>query len=289
MTNINWQKIKIYAWDLYHLYPNKSKAFIVAVILLFFIFIGSYIFKKHKVKIRLFVFLSLVLMGYIGYKFILSYIKNLQKTTIETLENLNKNYIFGIDISHYNGTIDWEQIKASKFPIQFVFIRSSMGKNGTDKQFSVNYAKAKEAGYLVGVYHYYRPNENSTQQFNHFKSVYSYKKGDLPPVLDIEEMGKNGEENLRKGLLNFLQLIEKNWGIKPIIYSGRTFYLSYIENYFSKYPLWIAAYSGENRVLNIQWKFHQFTEQLNINGIEGAVDGNYFNGNKNDLKRLIPN
>ena len=57
-----------------------------------------------------------------------------------------------------------------------------MGKNGVDKQFNLNYSKAKESGYLVGVYHYYRPNENSTQQFNHFNSVYSYKKGDLPPV-----------------------------------------------------------------------------------------------------------
>lgn len=284
--NINLQKIKIYTWDLYHLYPNKSKAFIVAIIVLFFIFISSYIFKKHKLKIRLFVFLSLVLMGYIGYKFIVSYIKNLQKTTIETLENLNKNYIFGIDISHYNGTIDWEQIKASKFPIQFVFIRSSMGKNGVDKQFNLNYSKAKESGYLVGVYHYYRPNENSTQQFNHFNSVYSYKKGDLPPVLDIEEMGKNGEENLRKGLLNFLQLIEKNWGIKPIIYSGRTFYFSYIKDYFNNYPLWIAAYSGEQRVNLIHWEFYQFTEQLQIKGIQSAVDGNYYKGNLQDLKKM---
>jgi lysozyme len=284
--NINLQKIKIYTWDLYHLYPNKSKAFIVAIIVLFFIFISSYIFKKHKLKIRLFVFLSLVLMGYIGYKFIVSYIKNLQKTTIETLENLNKNYIFGIDISHYNGTIDWEQIKASKFPIQFVFIRSSMGKNGVDKQFNLNYSKAKESGYLVGVYHYYRPNENSTQQFNHFNSVYSYKKGDLPPVLDIEEMGKNGEENLRKGLLNFLQLIEKNWGIKPIIYSGRTFYFSYIKDYFNNYPLWIAAYSGEQRVNLIHWEFYQFTEQLQIKGIQSAMDGNYYKGNLQDLKKM---
>jgi lysozyme len=284
--NINWQKIKIYTWDLYHLYPNKSKAFIVAIIVLFFIFISSYFFKKHKFKIQLFVFLSVILMGYVGYKFILSYIKNLQKTTVETLENLNKNYIFGIDISHYNGTINWEQIKASKFPIQFVFIRSSMGKNGVDKQFNINYTKAKEAGYLVGVYHYYRPNENSTQQFNHFNSVYTYKKGDLPPVLDIEEMGKNGEENLRKGLLNFLQLIKKNWGIKPIIYSGRTFYFSYIKDYFNNYPLWIAAYSGEQRVNLITWEFYQFTEQLQIKGIQSAVDGNYYKGNLQDLKKM---
>jgi lysozyme len=284
--NFNWQKIKIYTWDLYHLYPNKSKAFIVAIIVLFFIFISSYIFKKHKLKIRLFVFLSLVLMGYVGYKFILSYIKNLQKTTVETLENLNKNYIFGIDISHYNGNIQWDQIKTSKFPIQFVFIRSTMGNNGIDKQFSKNYSKAKEAGYLVGVYHYYRPNENSAQQFNHFNSIYTYKKGDLPPVLDIEELGKNGEENLRKGLVNFLKLIEVNWGIKPIIYTGRTFYLSYIENHFKNYPLWIAAYSGEQRVNLIQWEFYQFTEQLKIKGIQSAVDGNYFKGNLQDLKKM---
>lgn len=287
--NINWQKIKIYTWDLYHLYPNKSKAFIVAAIILFLIFISSYFFKKQKLKIRIFVFLCYVILAYSGYKFILFYIKDLQKTTIETLENLNKNYLFGIDISHYNGKINWLKLKESKFSIDFIFIRSSMGKDGIDKNFKTNYSKAKENAYITGVYHYYRPNENSTEQFNNFVTNYQYTKGDLPPVVDIEEMGKNGEENLRKGIKNFIKLIEEKWGIKPIIYSGRTFYLSYLENYFSDYPLWIAAYSGEKRVLNIQWKFHQFTEQLNINGIEGAVDGNYFNGNKNDLKRLIPN
>ena len=274
-----------------HLHPLRIIAGIVAV---FALLITLFFLQKKGLKKWL---TLLAIIGFIPLAFRIVKITPVRKIrlfeSVSTYENTEKSSFkengirtFGLDISHHQGYIEWDSVATSEHPIQFIFIRATNGTRILDREFHRNWEESRGKSFLRGVYHYYRPNENSTEQFNHFNSVYSYKKGDLPPVLDIEEMGKNGEENLRKGLLNFLQLIEKNWGIKPIIYSGRTFYFSYIKDYFNNYPLWIAAYSGEQRVNLIHWEFYQFTEQLQIKGIQSAVDGNYYKGNLQDLKKM---
>jgi GH25 family lysozyme M1 (1,4-beta-N-acetylmuramidase) len=83
-----------------------------------------------------------------------------------------------------------------------------------------NWRETKSRGYLRGAYHYYRPNEKSTLQFEKFSSEVKLEEGDLPPVLDVEEIGRYGSENLRNGVLNWLALAEQHYGVKPIIYTG---------------------------------------------------------------------
>ena len=147
-----------------------------------------------------------------------------------------------------------------------------MGKNKKDHQFLQNWKSTKKHNYVRGDYHYYRPSENSTKQFNNFKSVVRLETGDFIPILDIEKESVFGRKNLRKGILNWLKLAEEAYGVKPMIYTGLSFYNHVLKGYVDNYPIWIAAYSGKHRVKNTDWMFHQFTEKVVIKGINEYVD-----------------
>jgi GH25 family lysozyme M1 (1,4-beta-N-acetylmuramidase) len=161
-----------------------------------------------------------------------------------------------------------------------------MGEDGKDKRYRRNWTKAKEKGYLRGAYHYYRPHENSTLQFNNFAQSVKLEKGDFPPVLDIEIESRHGTENLRRGVLNWLKLAEEKYKVKPILYTGRSFYYSYLKGHVEDYPLWIASYSGKHKLRGINWTMHQFTEEVKVKGIPEMVDGNDFNGTLEELKEF---
>ena len=204
---------------------------------------------------------------------------------IENIEiHVNRHYLFGIDVSHYQELIDWDLVRKPKHPIEFVFIRSTMGEDGVDLTYKRNLKEAQKQGFLVGTYHFYRPNENSHAQFENFKKHAKVEKGHLVPVLDIESESAFGVENLRKGLQNFLNLAEREYGVKPIIYSGLDFWRRNLKGHFDEYSLWIAAYSGKHRIQDVVWDFHQFTDQVRVQGINGYVDGNDFNGSLEKLK-----
>ena len=208
------------------------------------------------------------------------------KNRVENTAISNTGYTFGIDVSHYQGKINWDTVKTSSHPIEYVFIRATMGKNKKDHQFLQNWKSAKKHNYVRGAYHYYRPSENSTKQFNNFKSVVKLETGDFIPILDIEKESIFGRKNLRKGILNWLRLAEEAYGVKPMIYTGLSFYNHVLKGYVDNYPIWIAAYSGKHRVKNTDWTFHQFTEKVIVNGIREYVDGNDFNGTLEDLKKM---
>ena len=211
-----------------------------------------------------------------------------KKTTVERAkENISltkSDYIFGIDVSHYQELIDWKLLCTTKHPIQFVFIRATMGINGKDIYFEKNWKEAKKHNFLRGAYHYFRPNENGTKQFEQFKQNVKLEKGDFYPVLDIEQESILGRIKLRKEVMEWLKLAEEHYGVKPIVYTGIKFYEDILKGHLDGYPLWIAAYSGKHKLTNVNWTFHQFTEKVKVNGINGFVDGNDFNGRLQDLK-----
>lgn len=197
----------------------------------------------------------------------------------------NTNYLFGIDISHHNGQINWDEVANSKHPIKYIFIKATEGQKLVDKRFHYNWQKAKENKYLVGAYHFYIPNVNSEIQFNHFNSTVKFEKGDLLPVLDVENESRLGKENLIKGIRNWINLCEKKHGVKPIIYTGRKFYTKFLKDNVSDCPLWIASYSNEKSISELKWDLHQFTEKVIVKGIPERADGNRFKGDIIKLKK----
>ncbi|WP_300436011.1 GH25 family lysozyme [Christiangramia sp.] len=224
--------------------------------------------------------------GFVGKQYLPKWIFSNNSTFFIGKENTwlyTSEKSFGIDISHYQGTINWDEVNSSAHPIEYVFVRATMGSDGKDKQYERNWKATAKSGYVRGAYHYYRPNENSVLQFQNFARTVELSAGDFPPVLDIEEMGKYGKENLITGVLDWLRLAQEHYGIKPIVYTGSNFYHQYLKGHIKDYPLWIAAYSGPHRLKGINWSFHQFSDKMRIKGINSFVDGNSFKGKVSDF------
>lgn len=199
----------------------------------------------------------------------------------------NKDKIVGFDVSEYQGNIKWDSVKSieNDFPVGFVFIRATAGKDRVDSQFKQNWAEAKKHNIIRGAYHYYRPNENSLEQANLFIKTVRLKKGDLPPVLDIEKLPKNQSiDSLKVGLRRWLKKVEQHYGEKPIIYSGESYYNDFLEEEFGDYTFWIANYNFFVEGIDDDWLIWQFTEKGMVSGVKGSVDVNIFNGNLQQLK-----
>ena len=252
---------------------------IVAFFLILIIVLGIYKFRDG-------------FLYYLGFK-IDKYTNELatddrKLTYIRIYEVLQKHddKAIGFDVSEYQSEIDWEQTYhiEEAFELSFVFIRATAGKDKIDSRFKENWNGAKARQLIRGAYHYYRPNENSKEQARNFIKNVTLQKGDLPPVLDIEKLPKKQSvECLKIGLRNWLTAIEKHYKVKPIIYSGESYYTDFLKEEFSEYPLWIANYNFWRNELEADWHFWQFTEKAKIEGIEYPIDLNIFNGDKNEL------
>lgn len=259
----------------------KSKwiFYLISFVLLLFVAIGIYKFRDG----------FLYYLGFKTDKNVETLSKEERKLAdIRIYEVLHKHddKAIGFDVSEYQSEIDWEKTYHidESFELSFVFIRATAGKNKTDKRFKENWKASKERELIRGAYHYYRPNENSIAQAENFIKNVKLENGDLPPVLDIEKLPKSQSiDSLKVGLRRWLKKVEKHYKVKPIIYSGESYYTDFLKEEFSDYPLWIANYNFWRNHLEDDWLFWQFTEKAQIQGIEGMVDVNIFNGNKNKL------
>lgn len=294
--------------DYKEIHPIRFWVFIIgfALCLMYAIYFLNIIFEKYKKKklqnepvskkeTMSFFKKYKVLLGVVfGQLFIIIVLVALLSTNYSPanykMENpsiSSSKYIFGIDVSHYQGRINWKELQTSHHPIEYIFIRATMGIDGKDSKYKENWKKAKQHNYIRGAYHYYRPNENSTEQFENFSNSVKLVKGDFIPILDIEKESRFGMENLRTGVLNWLTLAEAKYGVKPMVYTGLKFYEDSLKGHIDGYPLWIAAYSGKHRVKHVDWDFHQFTEKAIVKGIKTSVDANDFNGSKEDFNKLL--
>ena len=208
-------------------------------------------------------------------------IRKLSDVRVYDILNKHDDKVVGFDVSEYQGIIDWQRIKTIEgtFPLEFVFIRATCGINKEDKKFDKNWAESKENKITRGAYHYYRPDENAVNQAKNFIKTVQLKKGDLPPVLDIEKMPKRQSmAMLKMGLKRWLGLVELHYGVRPIIYTGESYYNNFLKNDFKGYTFWIANYSTRVSDVKDHWLFWQFSDRARINGIKGNVDVNVFNG-----------
>lgn len=208
--------------------------------------------------------------------------------TYQILKN-HPGKTYGLDVSQYQGGIDWSQVRKIEdtFPVTFALIRASAGKNHLDTRFKENWEGAKRNGLIRGAYHYYRPNENSLLQAQFFIDHVHLVSGDLPPVLDIENLPKvQSMDSLKVGLKRWLNKVEEHYGIKPIIYTGERYYKDFLQKDFKEYKFWIANYNFFVENIKDDWLFWQFTEKGNVPGINGSVDMNIYNGTPRMLQYL---
>ena len=197
----------------------------------------------------------------------------------------------GIDISHYQERVNWEKLRNASMgdaPVSFVFIKATEGEKLFDDNFNRNFANAKRNDLIRGAYHFFVPGINPRKQADFFISIAQLEPGDLPPVLDIEKKGNLTPEQLRRDVKIWLDIVEKEYGVKPILYTGYKFKVDYLNTpEFDAYPYWIAHYYVEKLAYKGRWTFWQHTDCGKVAGIKGFVDCNIFNGTFQELQELL--
>lgn len=246
--------------------------------------------KRHKKNIQLIVFITLMLSLTAG----LIWFANRPGFVHFKDFGIDIPVIYsvhGIDVSHYQSKIDWKDVKQMRvknIAISFSFIKATEGSDDVDKKFKKNWKHAKEAGLARGAYHFFNPYRDAVSQARNFIDIVSLQKGDLPPVLDIEQAGHLPKPLLQQRVSDWLVMVEKKYKIKPIIYTGADFYEQYLAGKFDEYPLWVAHYLVKDKPrVNRNWSFWQHSESGRVNGINAYVDFNVFNGDSTAFQQLL--
>ena len=198
--------------------------------------------------------------------------------------------VYGIDVSRHQGDIDWETLKAGfhpDAPISFVYIKASEGSDFKDVKFKENFENARKHGFVRGAYHYFSTTSSGVAQANLFISMVKLGKGDLPPVLDIEEKPKNKKKYIDEVKV-WLKKVEEHYGVKPIIYASSKYKKKYLDDpFFKEYPSWVAHYYIPKLREGEEWLMWQCSDLGVLPGIKEKVDINIFNGSKKQFKNLL--
>lgn len=173
----------------------------------------------------------------------------------------------GIDVSHYQDSINWKKV-AKNTKIEFVYVKATEGATVVDRMYKYNMKKASEAGLLVGSYHVYSGRSTAFQQFDNFKKTVGKINQDIVPVLDIEATHIN--KLYMKRVDKLLELMEKEYGVKPIIYTSERLYMTHFNiPKYKQYHYFIANYNREPKMAYTIW---QYTQRGKQSGIAGFVD-----------------
>jgi GH25 family lysozyme M1 (1,4-beta-N-acetylmuramidase) len=201
----------------------------------------------------------------------------------------------GIDVSHWQGTIDWSQVYNSGY--RFAFAKASEGDGLEDTYFTANMNNGYNAGMLMGAYHFARPDleNDAADEARYFVSVAGtyLKVGYLRPALDLEKGASLGKEALSNWVHEWMNTVKSETGIEPIIYVNSNYANNYLDSSVTQYDLWIAHWRCDtgtppNTGMWNDWDFWQYysPDYCGVNsvpGISGGVDLDIFNG---DMDRL---
>ncbi|MEM8571838.1 MAG: GH25 family lysozyme [Pseudomonadota bacterium] len=193
--------------------------------------------------------------------------------------------VHGIDVSRYQGLIDWQEVAGSG--IAFAFIKATEGGDLIDPRFRENWFGAARAGVARGAYHYYYFCRTPEEQARWFISHVPRDHRALPPVLDMEWSHRSPTcrlrpepRQVRAQMHSYLGLIGRHYGRRPVIYTTVDFYHDNELWRVRGYPFWLRSvaghptetYEGQN------WVFWQYTGTGRVPGIAGDTDINAFAG-----------
>lgn len=208
----------------------------------------------------------------------------------------NKYDVKGIDVSSYQGEIDWDIIASQD--ISFAFIKATEGSTFVDKNFVYNFDEAQKSGLSIGAYHFFSYDSDGTTQAENFINTVVPFDGMLPPVIDLEFYGDKeksppAREQVSEQLKIMLYLLEEHYNQKPIIYATEKSYELYLLNDYEGYDIWIRnVISNPKLTDNRKWVFWQYTNRDKLDGYNGKekyIDVNVFNGNVEEFAKYLNN
>ena len=181
---------------------------------------------------------------------------------------------FGIDVSHHNGKINWEQVP----DVDFVYIKATEGATYVDPMYQQNINGARARKFRVGAYHYFRTTSSVQKQFENYKKHVKKSDINLIPMVDVEECKKWSVKQFQDSLMRFVQLVKSHYGKAPMIYSVNTFYNKYCAPRFNNYHLIIGRYGNEKPFIKGKgtYTIWQKSQTGKLSGIPKEVDIDVF-------------
>ena len=213
----------------------------------------------------------------------------------EALEQSKKFDIHGIDVSKYQGEINWSAVADDG--VSFAFIKATEGGDVADTKFAQNWAGARAAGIPRGAYHFAYWCRPWQEEMAWFERNVPVEADALPPVLDVEATPESRTckkvlypEETVASMRNMLERMERHFGKRPIIYSTVDFYEAILSTgALSEYPIWVRStkHHPSVRYGARNWHFWQYQSDGTVSGISTAVDRNAFHGSAGEWKRWL--
>jgi lysozyme len=202
--------------------------------------------------------------------------------------DVSKFPVRGIDVSHFEGTIDWAQLKTAG--LSFVYIKATDGVDMIDDQFALNWEGAAKAGFARGAYHFYDFCDDGGAQADNFVQTVPADPRSLPPTIDLEQSKEcakmPAKADFRKNLAAFVAKITAAYGRQPVLYINAAIYSAYFDGEGDAYKLWIADVKHAAPALPAPWTLWQYGWHGHVPGIAGEVDLDAFNGTPQTLASL---
>ena len=207
--------------------------------------------------------------------------------------------VLGVDISEASGVIDWQQVKSEGYT--FACAKATDGAGTVDASFQTNWKAMGESGLLRCAYHVYRMNESPDEQAKLFLGTVEFQSSDLPPVLEVLELGSTSTTSILRNIQSWLMTVEETTGKKPILRTSPNLWSKIIDldistsisqeppPQFGSYPLWVVDYKAASPDIPTgwaNWAFWQYTDQGRSGGILTPFSISRFNGNPRALEEF---
>lgn len=185
----------------------------------------------------------------------------------------------GIDVSAHNGDIDFDKVR--KAGISFVWIKASEGETLRDSRFEKNHAAASAAGLRTGAYHFFRFDCDGVMQAMNLCQALGDIRPDMGVAIDVE-LQNNAEgvpdQTVIANLESMTDYLAMR-GLPVTFYSNKEGYTRFLKDRFAEYPLWICSFTDwEPLEEGEPWTFWQYSHAGHVDGIDGNVDEDVFNG-----------
>lgn len=202
--------------------------------------------------------------------------------------------IQGIDVSKYQGDVDWNAVAASG--IRFAWIKATEGGDYLDEKFRQNWEAARAAGVRRGAYHFAYWCRPAKEQAAWFLANVPNDPDALPPVLDVEwnPQSRTCPQKLSRDealaqMRTILEAMERAYGKKPVIYTAVDFYRDVLQGEMLDYPMWVRSVRAYPAVKygDRRWHFWQHTATGSVPGVRGYVDRNCYYGSLDDWQNWL--
>jgi lysozyme len=205
---------------------------------------------------------------------------------------------YGVDVSNFNGDINWSKVAASGK--SFAYVLDTDGLGSSNRLFDEQYSGAKDAGLFVGAYHFARPNSSAQAQADALLQTANYRKDGktLPPMLDLEVDPNSGgcyglsPSEMQDWVKTFTGRVKEATGHDVVLYANQSFWSQCMGDttaFNSSNPLDLASYGSGSPPAPGGWKTYTFWQNSStgsVGGLSGDVDLDVFNGGMGDLKKF---